>query len=59
MQYDQFGQPYYAFVPQKIETGRRSVDFVNGVVSSYTESERLRQRGSGRFVPPPIILENW
>lgn len=57
VQYDQFGQPYYVFVPQKIETGRRSVEFVNGVVASYTESERLRQRGAGRLVPPPIILE--
>ena len=55
LQYDQFGRPFYALVPQKIETGRRSVDFVNGIVASYTESERLRQRGSGRFVPPPII----
>lgn len=59
VQYDQFGRPFYTFVPQKIETGRRSVDFVNGVVASYTESERLRQRGAGRIVPPPIILENW
>ncbi len=59
VQYDQFGHPYYAFVPQKVETGRRSVDFVNGIVASYTENERLRQRGAGRFVPPPIILENW
>jgi len=59
LQYDQYGRPYYALVPQRIETGRRSVDFVNGIVASYTESERLRQRGHGRFVPPPIILENW
>ena len=59
LQYDQFGRSYYTLVPQKIETGRRSVDFVNGLVASYTESERLRQRGAGRFVPPPIILENW
>jgi hypothetical protein len=59
VQYDQYGRPYYAYIPQKVETGRRSVDFVNGVVASYTESERLRHRGSGRFVPPPIILENW
>lgn len=59
IQYDQFGRPFYTFIPQKIETGRRSVDFVNGVVASYTESERLRQRGAGRIVPPPIILENW
>jgi hypothetical protein len=57
VQYDPYGRPYYALIPQKIETGRRSVDFVNGVVASYTESERLRHRGSGRFVPPPIILE--
>jgi len=57
LQYDQFGRSYYALVPQKIETGRRSVDFLNGVVASYTESERLRQRGSSRFVPPPIILD--
>jgi len=28
-----------------------------GVVAGYTESERLRGRGNGRFVPPPIILE--
>ncbi len=59
VQYDQYGRPYYVLVPQKIETGRRSVDFVNGLVASYTESERLRQRGAGRFVPPPILLENW
>ena len=59
LQYDQYGRPYYTLIPQKIETGRRSVDFVNGIVASYTESERLRQRGAGRFVPPPIILENW
>ncbi|MDB6069366.1 MAG: hypothetical protein JWL81_537 [Verrucomicrobiales bacterium] len=57
IQYDQYGQPYYAFVPQKVETGRRSVDFVNGIVAGYTESERLRGRGNGRFVPPPIILD--
>ena len=59
LQYDQYGRPYYTLIPQKLETGRRSVDFVNGLVASYTESERLRQRGNGRFVPPPIILENW
>ncbi len=57
VQYDQFGRPFYAFIPQKVETGRRSVDFLNGVVASYTESERLRRRSGGRFVPPPIILE--
>jgi hypothetical protein len=59
LQYDQQGRPYYVLVPQKIETGRRSVDFVNGVVASYTESERLRQRGPGRLVPPPIVIEGW
>lgn len=59
VQYDQYGNPYYVLVPQKIETGRRSVDFVNGLVASFTESERLRRRGGGRFVPPPVILENW
>ena len=58
LQYDQYGRPYHAFVPQKLETGRRSVDFINGIVTSYTESERLRQRGNGRFVAPPIILED-
>ncbi len=57
LQYDQYGRAYYVLVPQKVETGRRSVDFVNGVVASYTESEKLRGRGNGRFVPPPIILE--
>ena len=59
VQYDQYGNPYHVLVPQRIETGRRSVDFVNGLVASFTESERLRRRGGGRFVPPPIILENW
>ena len=59
LQYDRFGNAHYVLVPQKIETGRRSVDFVNGVVASYTESERLRQRGSGRFVPPPIVIDGW
>lgn len=59
MQYDQYGRPYFVLVPQKIETGRRSVDFLNGVVASYSENERLRPRGNGRLVPPPVILQNW
>ena len=57
VQYDQFGRAYSTFVPQKVETGRRSVEFLNGIVSAYTESERLRQRRSGITVPPPVILE--
>lgn len=59
VQYDGFGNPYYAYVSDRVETGRLTVDFRDGVVSAYSEREKLRRRGGQRLVAPPVFLHGW
>ncbi len=56
---DAFGQPYTATRYVKVESGRITVDFTEGVVSSITESKDL-DRSRARLdvtIPPPPLLE--
>ncbi|MCB1065064.1 MAG: hypothetical protein KDN20_19380 [Verrucomicrobiae bacterium] len=55
--FDQFGRPYQAVTYLEVETGKVTIGFEKGIVSSIEESEGADlQPGGVRIVPPPIIL---
>lgn len=55
--YDPFGCPVQTTVWIKVETGRMTVTFEDGVVSGIEESEGSDFAAeSGRIVPPPVFL---
>ncbi len=55
--FDQFGRPYQAVTYLEVETGKVSIGFEKGIVSSIEESEGADlQAGGVRIVPPPIIV---
>jgi hypothetical protein len=54
---DQFGRPYQAITYVMVETGKATISFEKGMVSSIEESEGLNlQSGAIKLVPPPIIV---
>ncbi|MBL9160410.1 MAG: hypothetical protein JNJ70_23205 [Verrucomicrobiales bacterium] len=55
--FDQFGRPYQSVTYLMVETGKATIVFEKGVVSSIEESEGLNlQAPTVRIVPPPIII---
>lgn len=55
--FDQFGRPYQSVAYILMETGKASIAFDKGIVSSIEESEGLNlQGGAVKIVPPPIIV---
>lgn len=53
---DVYGRIFFSIVYVKVETGRRTVHFEDGVLTSIEESEKRPDVGRLKIVPAPIII---
>ena len=53
---DAYGRIYNAVTYVKVETGRRTINFTDGVVSSLEENEKTPNKSTAKIVVPPIVF---
>ena len=53
---DAYGRIYNAVTYVKVETGRRTINFTDGVVSSLEENEKASNKSTAKIVVPPIVF---
>jgi len=56
IRHDVYGRPFRTTVWVKTETGRRSVDFKDGLVSAIRKNQKTVPRRRLPTVPPPVVI---